>query len=385
MKRITLLLIVVVAFAVFNNPIKIVKADSLSEAIYEQLGNLELGELEAFYNSIIGENNTENGFYVLINQLIDGNFFTDYDSVASAIKEFVVNDFLTFTPSLVSIVVLAIITSVIHNFRAKRTGDSVKTIVSLTCTTCIIILISKEIFAIYDKVQIAIENMSKLNDIMSPIILTLMVASGGSVSASIYKPSVVFLTTGFTNIVLFLALPLVALSTVFSVISSISNNIKLTNFSDFFSTTFKWIIGLSVTISGLFISIQGLSAGIIDGVSIKAMKYAVTNSVPIIGGFLRDGLDVLTCGSVIIKNVIGVSGLIGIFYILFSPVLHMIVFSLGLKFVSGVVQPFCDNKISSLITSFSKSVTSMIICVLVVSFMFFVSTLLLIISSNSFI
>ena len=78
MKRITLLLIVVVAFAVFNNPIKIVQADSLSEAINEQLGNLELGELEAFYNSIIGENNTENGFYVLITQLIDGNFFTDW-------------------------------------------------------------------------------------------------------------------------------------------------------------------------------------------------------------------------------------------------------------------------------------------------------------------
>lgn len=55
------------------------------------------------------------------------------------------------------------------------------------------------------------------------------------------------------------------------------------------------MIGLSITIFTFFMSAQGLSSAVIDGVSFRAAKYAITNSIPIVGGFLKDGFDFGAC------------------------------------------------------------------------------------------
>jgi hypothetical protein len=53
-------------------------------------------------------------------------------------------------------------------------------------------------------------------------------------------------------------------------------------------------------------TVQGITSASIDGISIRATKYAISNSIPIVGGFLRDGFDIVIAGSVLIKNAVGI-------------------------------------------------------------------------------
>ncbi len=384
MKKISILFLIFILFftvIAFNSPI-ISYADSLNDTIEKELEGLNLSELEDFFNSI--EGNNQHDFYSILNDFIDGTYQVDYNGFLSLIKELLVGNFTKIFKTLSSIIIVAIIYSLCENLKSRVMSENVKKVIRLTAVLSILLILSSEIISLFQNVKIVINNMSKLNEIMSPIMLGLIVASGGKITASIYSPTVVFISSGFISIVNNILLPLIILTTSFGVFNCFSDNIKVKNFSEFFASTFKWVIGISVTVSGLFITVQGLNSAVIDGVSIKAAKYAISNSVPLIGGFLKDGFDIVTSGTIIIKNVIGVTGVIALFYLLLSPVLTLISYSMCFKLISAVIEPFSNVNFSSICNVFSKAVTYLIVCILIVALMFFINILILMISSSAF-
>ena len=138
-----------------------------------------------------------------------------------------------------------------------------------------------------------------------------------------------------------------------------------------------------MAVYGLFITMQGISVSVTDGISAKVAKFAVANSVPIVGGLIRDGIDIVAAGSIIVKNAVGVAGLTGIFYVILSPVLHMIVFSLLLKFAAAITDIFAGDTVPNFLTAVSKSVNYLIASALTVGLMAFLTVLLMVFSANS--
>ena len=230
----------------------------------------------------------------------------------------------------------------------------------------------------------SIESMTKQMDLLFPILLTLMTASGGTVSASVYRPAVAFLSVGISNVFLQIVLPITTLIIVFTVIANLSPAVRLHKFCDFFKSCNKWTIGLCLTIFTLFMSIQGITSAGFDGVSLRAAKYAIGNSIPIIGGFLKDGVDLVLAGCVLIKNAIGIWGIVLIFATILAPALQLVAYSLFLKLTAGITEPVSDTRISSFISGLSGGVNYLIASIFCVGFMFFLSIFLLICSSNVF-
>ena len=132
-------------------------------------------------------------------------------------------------------------------------------------------------------------------------------------------------------------------------------------------------------------TVQGIASATYDGVSIKAAKYAISNSIPIVGGFLRDGFDIVVAGSVLIKNSVGIACLFGFLIMIISPVIKMSVFSLMLKGCSAIVEPISDPRIPNFCASISKCINYLVAITLVSSFMFFINVLLMIFTANAFI
>ena len=128
---------------------------------------------------------------------------------------------------------------------------------------------------------------------------------------------------------------------------------------------------------------QGITSATYDGLSFKAAKYAVSNSVPIIGGFLGSGLDLVVAGSVLIKNSVGSCGIILLAIVLAVPLVQLIAYNLFLKLSAAVAEPVGDTGISEFLSSLSGTVNYFIAGLLAVGFMYFVTVLLLICSSNT--
>lgn len=383
-KYIIIFFILIIPF-IFNTTFypQSVSADQLSDSIQQNLENLDLSKLEDFYNSV--KQDGESDFTTLLNSVLKGECQGNYENFFDYIINIVLKDVKESLPVFLSVIAIAVLCCILQNLKGSFFTEGVGDVIYFVCILSIVLILSTKMLSIWSSVKNIIQNITNLSNIMSPIILTLMVASGGKVSAAIYKPTVLFLTNGIINVFTYIVLPLVGVMVIFTVLNCLSGNFKFNKFSDFITSLIKWIIGLTFTIYGIFISVQGISSSTFDGISVKAAKYAISNSIPLIGGYLKEGFDLVIAGSVIIKNAIGVIGIFSLFYMLIAPILHYAVFSLLLKLTAAFAEPLLSNETSALCMGFSKGISYIITCVLAIGFMLFITVLLMIFSANAFV
>lgn len=356
-------------------------ADELSDSIKEQIDHIDLSELEEYYSNL---NYSSNGFNDLVQSVLKGEYDLNYNSILEYILDIFLSNVSDLLPIFLSIIGIAIFCSIVNNFKSSFASEGVTNLIFLICNLSIILLLSFEIKNIFQNAKITMNNLSNLSEIMSPIIISLMVAAGGNVSAKVYSPAVAFLSNGIINIVTNIIVPIIAAMIIFNFISSLSNKFKLNKFLEVFTSIIKWTLGLSTAVFSIFLTIQGITSATFDGVSIKAAKYAISNSIPLVGGFLRDGFDIIVAGSVLIKNSIGLGVIVSVFFTILSPIIYMACFSTLLKISAAIIGMISDGAVSDICTNSSKCISYIIASVFIVGFMFFICVLLMIFSANAF-
>ena len=97
------------------------------------------------------------------------------------------------------------------------------------------------------------------------------------------------------------------------------------------------------------LSLEGTLSSSVDGLTAKTAKAAVSNFIPVVGKVLGDVVDsVLGCG-VILKNAVGVVGVIVIIGICIMPIIKIGTLSIIYSLASAVIQPIADEKIVKLL------------------------------------
>lgn len=382
-KPLSILLIFICVLLIFSSAgIYKVNADELSDSIKEQLEQIDLNELESLFDSL--SNGSTKSFNELLNDILTGKSQTDFNSFFSYILNYFFSNAKSLLPYVLGVISLSIISMIVKRLKGNFQSEGIADVVFFVCILGVLLLLGKEIITQYINTRNTINTIAKIVQIMSPIILTLMVASGSTSSVALYKPAVTFLSSGIINIVLDVILPLIGVIGILSIVSCFSKTIKLNRLCETANSIIKWILGLTTTIFGLFVTIQGISSACYDGISIRAAKYAITNSIPLVGSMFKDGFDLVIAGSVLIKNAIGILSLFIMLFVIFSPISYMIIFSFLLKFAGGLSETFSDIRISDVCFSISKTLSYLITSILIVGFMVFITILLMILSANAF-
>ena len=86
---------------VFNLNTNIVSADELSETIESQVGNLDLKELENYFNSMVETN--ENDFFDCFNSLLKGEYNFNYESISKYFVNVFFSGIVNFLPTFIDI------------------------------------------------------------------------------------------------------------------------------------------------------------------------------------------------------------------------------------------------------------------------------------------
>ena len=344
----------------------------IQESVDEQLSNLDTSGLGELFLSISNSKDIfkSDDFNEVVRNIISGNLEIDSSSLVNYTARVFFDDVINFLPYVCLILAVAVLYSMVAG--SSGSNKSLGDIIHFVCYGAIVVIC---IFCITHLVSITTQCVGSLKsqmDVVFPILLTLVTALGGNVSASIFQPSMAVLSslamTLFTNILL----PLFTFKIIFTIISNLTSGVKFNKFAEFFGSCFKWLLGGILTVFTAFLSVSGLMAGSIDGISIKTAKYTIKSSVPLVGGFLSDGMSVMMLSCSLIKNAIGVSGLILLFCSVIVPVLKIIVFSLLMKLVSAILEPIADARVTSFVSDVAKSISTLVAIILGVAFMYFV-------------
>ncbi len=357
----------------------------LKEEVSSQLSHLDFSEVETVLDTLSKDAKklfSSENFMTKVSNIISGEYAEDSKSFFSSVTGIFWKDLKNFLPIIATIISIAILGGMVATLKPVTGGKSIGNIVHFVTYGIVIIFLGTTVTGIVNLTKTTLLSLKGLFDGIFPILLTLLTALGGSVSVGIYQPAIALLGNLFVSLITYFLLPLFIFSIVFSIVGNLSNGTRLDKFVSFLQSLFKWCIGLSFTIFLGFVSIQGVMAGAVDGLSIRTAKYAIKSYVPIVGGYVSDGLGIIMASSSLIKNAVGGVGLFLLLSTIVSPILNIAIFMLALKFMAGIIEPIGDKKISNFISDLAKSMSMLIALLVAVAFMYVVLTGLVMCSAN---
>ncbi len=358
--------------------------EELGQEIDNQLGNLDLSSLEDILNSLTdGELAIfgSNSFIGKLQDLINGNF-EDGTSLWSALLNLFFENILSLLPIISIIIAVALLGSMIQGLKPANNGKSISNIIHFVTYGVIVVLVLSITVKMVTLTTNTMQSMKSQMDAIFPLLLTLLTAVGGTTSTSVYQPAMAMLSGLIMNLFTYVLLPIFIFSVVFSVVSNLSNNVKLDKFTSFFNSTYKWLIGLIFTVFTAFLSIQGITAGSIDGISIRTARYAIRSYIPILGSYISDGMGLILVSSNLIKNAVGATGLFLLLATILSPLIQLILFMLALKLIAGILEPLGNKQIANFVSSLSKSLVLLIVLIIGLAFIYFIMLGLVMCSAN---
>ena len=367
-------LLIFVNIAVFNSP-RTAFAESLNESIENQLNELDFSSLEEF-----NQGNSAS-FLQTVKNILNGNFFDSQNFLTLIINAFFGNVY-AYLPLLISLLAIVIFGGIMNGAKSNVLSEGANGTVRFVCYSAVIVITFTAVTGLTNVTVETIDKLTLFTDVLSPILLTLMTASGGTVSVGLYKPAVVLITSAFTVIIKSVIIPIVTLMVVINVVANLSSDIKLNKFSDLFASFIKWTLGIFCTVFATFLTVQGVASASMDGISLKTARYALSNGIPIIGGFIGSGLNVVILGASLIKSAVGVGGVVVLFYTVFSPIVKIVAFQLLIKLISAITEPMGNTEISNYMTGLSKCTVYLTVTLILCAFLLVVFIILLIISSG---
>lgn len=176
---------------------------------------------------------------------------------------------------------------------------------------------------------------------------------------------------------------MVLISTALSIISKVSNRIQIDKLSKFLHSSVVWVLGIALTLFVGIISIEGDLSSTVDGITAKTAKAAVSNFIPVVGKILGDAVDTVMGCSTILKNALGIVGIIVIIAICVAPIIKLATL-MGLYYLAGAIcQPIADEKITKLLEQMGNTFKILLAIMCSVSVMLIIGTTIVIKVTNS--
>ena len=307
----------------------------------------------------------------------------DNDTIIKSIVSLVGKEVLNCATVLGSILVIIIIHSILKSISEGLENKNVAQITYYVQYILIVTLIMANFSDILQMVKTSIQNLVGFMNSLVPLLITLMLTTGNFASAGILEPIILFIITFIGNFITTILLPFVLISTALAIISKVSSRIQVDKLSKFFNSTVVWTLGVVLTLFVGIISVEGSLSSTVDGITAKTTKAAVSNFIPVVGKILGDAVDTVMGCSNILKNAVGIVGVVVVIAICVGPIIKLAIL-MGLYYLAGAVcQPIADEKIVKLLEEMGNTFKMLLAIMCSVSVMLIIGTTLVLKITNS--
>lgn len=386
MKKI-ILLIIIASF--INTNVYASEEDKDSNITYEvvekQLDNLNINEI----TNIIKKINTDTKEYFgdiefksIIQRIVKGEKVFEEEKILNGILKLLLDEFMKNIDLILQLLLLAIISAILINLQNSFENETISNIANFIIYIILISIIIKSFVLAIDIGKDAIDNMVIFMQVLLPILMTLLMAVGGLASSSLLHPLILASIGIFSTLIKQIIIPLIFFSTILSLVNKLTDKVQVSRIVSLLKEIAIITIGISLTIFMGVMTIQGVSSSQLDGVTIRTAKFAINNFVPIVGGFLSDAMDTVLGCSLLLKNSIGIIGVVVLFLIIIIPALKLLSLIFVYRLAVAIIEPISDERIVDGLIETSKSIIILLGLLLTVTVMFIISITIIVGAGN---
>ncbi len=218
----------------------------------------------------------------------------------------------------------------------------------------------------------AIETLGSGMEALTPILMLLLTGMGGLSTSAVLSPVMAALTGGIFTLVDLFIFPAILAGAVLSLTAGVTSTLRLEALPKLIESGVKWLLGILFVVFLGITTLKGLTGASLDGVYFKTAKYTVDKMVPVIGGMFSDTLDTVMACSLIVKNAVGIVGLVALSCAIGVPLLSLLADMLLLRLAAAAADLFADEAASRLLTSISSTVLLLFLTLLTLLAMVFI-------------
>jgi len=353
--------------------------------IEDELGKLDMQEL----NNVISRLNEDAGEYMprldlreMITGLLSGQISFDFKQILQGACQYLFHEVLANSQLLGQLIVLAVVAAVLQNLQGSFESGTVGKVAYSVCYLVLVVLAISSFTVALNTGKAAIDNMVDFMLALIPILLTILASMGALTSAALFHPVIFMIVNFIGSLMQNVIFPLIFVATVLFLVNNISDQFKVSRLAALVKNVSIGLLGFFFTIFLGVTSIYGVTASVSDGIALKTAKFASSNFVPIIGKMFADALDVVAGCSLLLKNALGLLGVVAIFFICAFPVLKIISFVVVYKLAGALIQPIGDSRIVECLNSMGNSMVMVFISVITVGLMFFIALTIIVGAGN---
>lgn len=354
------------------------------ELIDKQLDRLQMEEISQFWEKILDEY----GGYLPESTRVNFMDFVKGDKPFSPLEwikgllKFLFHEIFANGQLLGTLILLTVFSMILAQLQNAFEQHNVSKI-AYAITYMVLLIFALNSFRLAMNVtENAIDFMGSFMVGIVPILLVLMASTGSVTSATLFHPIVMFLVHTSGVFVQYIVLPLLFLSTILFIVSTMTDHYKVTKLAQFLRNISVGSLGIFLTVFLGVLSVQGATAAIADGIAIKTAKFVTGNFIPVVGKMLTDATDTVMSASILLKNTVGVVGLVILLLICIFPALKVLSLAIIYSFSAAILQPLGGGPIITCLSIIGKSVMFIFAALAAVSLMFFLSITIIVISGN---
>jgi stage III sporulation protein AE len=357
---------------------------SPQELVDAQLKSLDMTELKQFWEDITYKyggflpESQKGSLY----DFVSGEKKFSFKQWGLGVVKFAFQEFVSNGKLLGSLIMLTIFSMFLQSMQNAFEKSTIsKVAYSIVYMVLVIIALNSFHIAI-SYTNEAIGSMISFVLALVPLLLALIAASGGLISAAFFHPVILFLMNISGLFMQYIILPLLFLATLLSIVSTMSEQYKVSQLAALLRNWCIGLMGLFLTVFLGVISVQGASAAVTDGVTIRTAKFVTGNFIPVIGRMFTDATDTVVSASVLLKNTVGIAG-VGILLIIVAfPAIKILMIAFIYKFAAAILQPLGGGPIITCLDIISKSVIYVFAALGIVSLMFFLCITVIVAAGN---
>ena len=171
--------------------------------------------------------------------------------------------------------------------------------------------------------QETVEELNTFSKALLPTLSAAVAASGGILSASVRQVATVFFVDLLLSLIRGLLLPLVYFYVAASAADAMLPGNPLKRIAAGIKKVVTWALTAALVLFTGYLTISGAAATSADALTLQVTRTVISTAVPVVGGIISQASGSVLSGAGLLKNSIGIFGMLAVLATCLTPFLRM--------------------------------------------------------------
>ncbi|MDO4523351.1 MAG: stage III sporulation protein AE [Eubacteriales bacterium] len=350
------------------------EADTLLQSYLKELN---LGEIDRSLTNLVPGRRFR--FREVVQELVHGRIPLDPEELKRLARDAVCSELSRQRIVIVQILLLTVASAVFTNFIRIFRKEQISEISFYIIYLLLLALLMQAYQGLGEMAKETMGEMLHFMRILLPVYLTVAALAAGSVTAAgFYEATLIFITLVQTALN-YILLPGISGYLLLLLLDHFSQEEYFSRLAQLLKTVLLWIMKTLIALVIGVQTVQGLLLPAIDSLK-NTVLHRSLGAIPMLGNTLNAVTETVLGTAVLLKNAVGLAGVLVILLICAVPILQLLVCTFLYKLLGAAVQPVAERRITECISGLGDGI-ELLLRVMAMSGMMFLITLAMVTSS----